>query len=60
MACQPSGGPLDTNGNPEFAGWNFWYVFLYWLSNLQNYVFFVCLYKWWETYKQQEIEFEIT
>ena len=35
------------------------FVSLYYLSNVQNYVFFLCLYKWWNTYRKYEIKLEL-
>lgn len=57
--CQQPGGPVDTNGNVVYSQWNLWFVIVFYLSNVQNYVFFLCLYKWWNTYRKHQIKLEV-
>jgi len=50
--CEEPMGPDMNAKEDKYKYWKEWFAFVFWLSNLGNYVFFVCLYKWQNSYRK--------
>jgi len=58
--CEEPGGPkYKATDKTIYPNWNIWYIIVFYLTTLGNYVFFVCLYKWWATYRNQKVNSEV-
>ena len=59
ICSKPKGPKIRNTGEFVYPNWNLWYVFVFWMSSVGNYVFFYCLYKWWDTYRKQEVNMKV-